>query len=138
MDVVAAVLLWLGMWVLGELAGDAGNWLISRALRPFAPLWSAFVRSLNGWMVLMLWGVAFAAVTFFEHVTEQPDASDGVRMLALAAFMAAPVIAIVVTMVWRAKRDREADAYAAIAPRLTLTEGPCNELDETGTAAASS
>jgi heme/copper-type cytochrome/quinol oxidase subunit 2 len=57
-------------------------------------------------MVLVLWGAAVGVMTIAWRV-QRPGASDGALVLALAAFMAAPVIAIVVTMVWRHKRDRE-------------------------------
>lgn len=68
--------------------------------------WRALVRRLDGRMVLMLWGAVLGVMTIAWRV-QQPGASDGALVLALAAFMAAPVFAIAATVEWRQRRRRE-------------------------------
>jgi hypothetical protein len=76
---------------------------VQRALsRP----WRAFVRRLDGRMVLLLWAVALVAMTIAWRVADA-ETAGGVVALSLAGFMAAPVLAVAATIEWRRKRRRE-------------------------------
>lgn len=80
--------------------------LLKPVERALAKPLRAFVRHLNGWILLLVWAAAVGAMTLAWRVPDT-DTAGVVVLLCLAGFMAAPVLALAATFAWRRKRRRE-------------------------------
>ncbi|HST58775.1 MAG TPA: hypothetical protein VLK84_08810 [Longimicrobium sp.] len=91
---VLAIVSYAFLRVLAEWA-DLG--ISDRISRRISPVWQAFVRRLNGPVVLLLWGVAVATMTAAWRGSASADA---VALLRIVLFIAPPVLALATTLAW--------------------------------------
>jgi hypothetical protein len=85
--------------LVGEAVGEFLAWLL-------APLWRAFVRMLNGPLLVVLWGGAAVAMAATWRVMTI-DASGRALFIGALTFIAAPAFALVATTEWRDKRRND-------------------------------
>ena len=97
-------------WLVGVLiVAPVVEWIL-------APFGHAFARVVNGWTVLLLWGVAIVAVSAAWRM--EASASTAATWGRILLFIVPPVLAFAATIQWRSpgpppppRRRRRSSAY---------------------------